>query len=394
METRLKLRLSRLLRSSFHSCKSGNPMDSVQEPVFLANHGSDLLPLLPCSEKAGAAGLPLGVAIGWGCRPRRLPGSTATTATTSASDQLDMSEDDESLVEFLHLVETRKAMLEARAKSSEGCEGEDQSSDDGRSSRRVSPSAVSVTAEHANYCGTGEPNDARRVDKNDGRKVLSGSQERKMEKTKTKKKKAAKKKKQRKESCRVRRKARNGDRNLQSTSSSDSGWFSSQEDKQQRIDGRETEALFSSKSGSSESSELRPVDGSSCVGSTSNRHQRRPRRKREKKQSRAPQLNPTASSSSSSSCSSSASCCCCSYGAGADYTMNQKVNDSVAVVKRSNDPYSDFRESMVEMIIEKQIFDHGDLKQLLHCFLSLNSQYHHPVIIDVFWEIWHALFSA
>jgi hypothetical protein len=31
------------------------------------------------------------------------------------------------------------------------------------------------------------------------------------------------------------------------------------------------------------------------------------------------------------------------------------VKESVAVVKSSYDPYSDFRESMVEMIVEKEI---------------------------------------
>lgn len=66
----------------------------------------------------------------------------------------------------------------------------------------------------------------------------------------------------------------------------------------------------------------------------------------------------------------------------------------VAVVKSSRDPYSDFRTSMVEMIIEKQIFSAKDLDYLLHCFLSLNSPRHHTVILDVFTEIYQALFSS
>lgn len=69
-----------------------------------------------------------------------------------------------------------------------------------------------------------------------------------------------------------------------------------------------------------------------------------------------------------------------------------KVKDSFAVVKRSRDPYSDFRTSMVEMIIEKQIFSGEDLENLLRCFLSLNSYHHHKVIIRVFTDIWEALF--
>ncbi|KAI5680528.1 hypothetical protein M9H77_01755 [Catharanthus roseus] len=69
-----------------------------------------------------------------------------------------------------------------------------------------------------------------------------------------------------------------------------------------------------------------------------------------------------------------------------------KMKDSLAVVKSSRDPYSDFRRSMVEMIIEKQIFSDKGLENLLHCFLCLNSYNHHKVIIQVFTEIWETLF--
>ncbi|GMQ06543.1 hypothetical protein CsSME_00051086 [Camellia sinensis var. sinensis] len=73
--------------------------------------------------------------------------------------------------------------------------------------------------------------------------------------------------------------------------------------------------------------------------------------------------------------------------------LKGKVKDSFAVVKRSSDPYSDFRTSMVEMIVEKQIFGGRDLENLLQTFLCLNSYHHHRVIIQVFNEIWEALFS-
>lgn len=68
-----------------------------------------------------------------------------------------------------------------------------------------------------------------------------------------------------------------------------------------------------------------------------------------------------------------------------------EVGDGLAVVKRSSDPYSDFRTSMVEMIVEKEIFAAEDLEKLLQCFLSLNSYHHHKVIIQAFAEIWEAL---
>ncbi|CAL5383604.1 unnamed protein product [Camellia sinensis] len=54
-----------------------------------------------------------------------------------------------------------------------------------------------------------------------------------------------------------------------------------------------------------------------------------------------------------------------------------KVKDSFAVVKESVDPYEDFKASMMEMILAKQLFEERDLEQLLECFLSLNSRHHY-----------------
>ncbi|KAK1268796.1 hypothetical protein QJS04_geneDACA006194 [Acorus gramineus] len=74
--------------------------------------------------------------------------------------------------------------------------------------------------------------------------------------------------------------------------------------------------------------------------------------------------------------------------------MEGKVMESVAVVKRSKDPRGDFRRSMVEMILEKDMFEKRELEQLLRCFLSLNQSCHHEVIVDAFSEIWVALFCG
>ncbi|XP_030523957.1 transcription repressor OFP7-like [Rhodamnia argentea] len=73
--------------------------------------------------------------------------------------------------------------------------------------------------------------------------------------------------------------------------------------------------------------------------------------------------------------------------------MEGKVRESFAVVKRTEDPRGDFKRSMVEMIVEKQMFGEEDLQQLLRCLLSLNSRDHHGVIVDAFSEIWEALFG-
>ncbi|KAJ8762360.1 hypothetical protein K2173_007518 [Erythroxylum novogranatense] len=69
-----------------------------------------------------------------------------------------------------------------------------------------------------------------------------------------------------------------------------------------------------------------------------------------------------------------------------------KMRESVAVVKKSENPYEDFKTSMLEMILEKQMYEVRDLEELLECFLCLNSKQYHEIIVDVFSEIWDLLF--
>ncbi|KAK4390682.1 Transcription repressor OFP7 [Sesamum angolense] len=71
-----------------------------------------------------------------------------------------------------------------------------------------------------------------------------------------------------------------------------------------------------------------------------------------------------------------------------------KVNESFVVVKRSVDPFEDFKKSMLEMILEKQMFEHKELEQLLMSFLSLNSRMHHRVIVEAFTEILKEVFCG
>ncbi|MCD7468956.1 hypothetical protein HAX54_007520 [Datura stramonium] len=63
--------------------------------------------------------------------------------------------------------------------------------------------------------------------------------------------------------------------------------------------------------------------------------------------------------------------------------VDGRIEESIAVEKNTSDPYSDFRTSMVEMIVEKQIFGLKDLQRLLHCFLSLNSPSFHKIIFEM-----------
>jgi uncharacterized protein (TIGR01568 family) len=66
----------------------------------------------------------------------------------------------------------------------------------------------------------------------------------------------------------------------------------------------------------------------------------------------------------------------------------EQVRKGFAVVKRSRDPYADFRSSMVEMIVGRQLLGAPDMERLLRSYLSLNAPRHHPVILQAFSDIW------
>ncbi|MFS8014036.1 putative transcription factor OFP family [Helianthus anomalus] len=62
------------------------------------------------------------------------------------------------------------------------------------------------------------------------------------------------------------------------------------------------------------------------------------------------------------------------------------VKDRIAVAKKSSNPYEDFRVSMVEMIVEKQIFRGEELTNLFECFISLNFDCNHPKTVEDFFR--------
>ncbi|KAK6917736.1 Ovate protein family, C-terminal [Dillenia turbinata] len=65
--------------------------------------------------------------------------------------------------------------------------------------------------------------------------------------------------------------------------------------------------------------------------------------------------------------------------------------ETFAVVKCSFDPQQDFRDSMVEMITEKRIRRPDEMEELLACYLALNSDAYHDLIIKVFRQVWFEL---
>ncbi|WOL01740.1 transcription repressor OFP2-like [Canna indica] len=59
----------------------------------------------------------------------------------------------------------------------------------------------------------------------------------------------------------------------------------------------------------------------------------------------------------------------------------KSLSASLVVVKSSSNPQKDFRDSMLEMIVENNIRASKDLEELLACYLSLNSNEYHDVIV-------------
>ncbi|CAN6328080.1 unnamed protein product [Urochloa humidicola] len=66
----------------------------------------------------------------------------------------------------------------------------------------------------------------------------------------------------------------------------------------------------------------------------------------------------------------------------------EEESAAVAVEVESAAPYEDFRESMVAMVTEEEMYAWEDLNALLHQFLALNSPRHHPLILSAFADLW------
>lgn len=64
------------------------------------------------------------------------------------------------------------------------------------------------------------------------------------------------------------------------------------------------------------------------------------------------------------------------------------VGNSIALLKLSQDPYEDFRGSMYEMIMEKDLEESENMEELLYCYLRLNSPQLHDLIQEAFSQVW------
>ncbi|XP_015078636.1 transcription repressor OFP2-like [Solanum pennellii] len=72
-------------------------------------------------------------------------------------------------------------------------------------------------------------------------------------------------------------------------------------------------------------------------------------------------------------------------------SCSTSTGTSFAIVKASIDPEKDFRESMIEMVVENNIRASKELENLLACYLSLNSNEYHDLIVKAFEQIWFDL---
>ncbi|KAK4785981.1 hypothetical protein SAY86_002670 [Trapa natans] len=320
MDNRLKLRISRMFRSSFGSCKPRAVSDVVEKAVFAPQNNPQMAHLL----RPAAA-------------PERSLPSLCRPACPDPSRSINPA-----------------CIISA---------GRDVSRRLPRRSR-----VLSSIAEHYHYYSPFVPVSAHLYPPS---RSFCITDARRGAKTRRKKQKKEAQKHREKEKEGWKMKGRQCHKSrpfVISTSSQDTNtscdWFSSDDEREEEGDdghwGGETETLFSSISLSS--------DDSSAAW------RRRRRRRRDRKlssTSRRRELIPDP-----------------------ERSMTDNIKGSFAVVKRSSDPHGDFRTSMVEMIVERQLFSADDLRRLIRCFLALNSSCHHSVILEVFAEIWETLFSS
>jgi uncharacterized protein (TIGR01568 family) len=75
--------------------------------------------------------------------------------------------------------------------------------------------------------------------------------------------------------------------------------------------------------------------------------------------------------------------------AGAQDRGRDREEDGVgvAVEKESSDPRADFRESMVQMVVEMGLCGWDDLRCMLRRLLALNAPRHHAAILAAFAEV-------
>ena len=78
--------------------------------------------------------------------------------------------------------------------------------------------------------------------------------------------------------------------------------------------------------------------------------------------------------------------------AAARRRRSSKLVVLLAVDRNSYDPRTDFRESILEVIVSKGMQEPKELRSLLNCYISLNSREQRQVILEAFHEVCSTLF--
>jgi uncharacterized protein (TIGR01568 family) len=60
---------------------------------------------------------------------------------------------------------------------------------------------------------------------------------------------------------------------------------------------------------------------------------------------------------------------------------------SICAVKYSTDPFTDMRESILEIIQDVGVCDWNDIEELVYCYIALNSSEVHGIIRDAFLSV-------
>ncbi|KAH7296405.1 hypothetical protein KP509_26G022300 [Ceratopteris richardii] len=84
-----------------------------------------------------------------------------------------------------------------------------------------------------------------------------------------------------------------------------------------------------------------------------------------------------------------------SFSAVLPENLQRVVGDSVALVKISYSPHEDFRKSIYEMIMDRDLEESPmEVEELLYCYLELNPPELHELIVEVFSEVWSSILMS
>lgn len=80
-----------------------------------------------------------------------------------------------------------------------------------------------------------------------------------------------------------------------------------------------------------------------------------------------------------------------SFSASLPQDVTGDFADSICLVKYSNDPFSDIRESILEMVRSVGVRDWKEMEELVYCYIVLNPPEVHQFIEDAFLSLFSSI---